>query len=128
FDDSSWDSGSGGFGERSTPGAQVRTDWSTSGIWLRRRFKLDSLPRGEAQLRLHHDEGAEIYINGVRAAKVDGFVTAYFELPISDEARSSLKRGENTIAVRCHQTIGGQYIDVGLVDVIEKPRGYRQSP
>lgn len=126
FDDSTWESGEGGFGERSTPGTLVRTDWKTPDIWLRRSFKLEELPRGDAQLRVHHDEGVEVYINGVLAAKVEGFVTAYFELPISDEAKASLKRSENTLAVRCQQTTGGQYVDVGLVDVMEKPRGKRE--
>jgi hypothetical protein len=122
FDDAKWDEGPGGFGERSTPGTHVRTEWKTPDIWLRRTFNLSELPAGEVQLRMHHDEDAEIYINGVLAAKVEGYVVDYFELPISAAAKAALKAGKNTIAVRCHQTGGGQYIDVGVVDVVEKPR------
>jgi hypothetical protein len=117
FDDSSWKEGPGGFGTRGTPGAIVRTEWKTDDIWLRREVMI---PEGKTwkspHLWLHHDEDAEVYLNGVLAAKVSGFITGYEEVPISKEAAGTLKPGKNLIAIHCHQTTGGQYIDVGLVD------------
>jgi hypothetical protein len=120
FDDRDWPEGDGGFGTAGTPGAIVRTEWKTDDIWLRRSFELKAVPTGEILLRLHHDEDADIYINGVLAARVSGFVTEYGPVPMSADARKALKPGKNVLAVKCHQTKGGQYIDVGLDEWIAR--------
>ncbi len=120
FDDSSWKQGPGGFGTRGTPGAVVGTEWKTDDIWLRREFTLPDEKFGELLLSLHHDEDAEVYINGVLALKVARFISDYEEFTMSEEARKTLKPGKNVFAVHCHQTTGGQYIDVGIVEVKEK--------
>ena len=95
----------------------VRTEWKSNDIWLRRSFELKELPKGEVVLRLHHDEDAMVYINGVLAAKAPGFTTGYTEYALTPEGRKALKAGANVIAVHCKQTGGGQYIDVGLEEV-----------
>ena len=128
FDDSQWKQAPAGFGSKGTPGAQVRTEWNTPDIWLRRTFTVppsaagESLP-GDPNLLVHHDEDAEIYINGVLAAKLSGYTTGYSAFAMREEARAALREGSNVLAVHCHQTGGGQYIDVGLIDVIEAESG-----
>ena len=72
---------------------------------------------GTLALRIHHDEDAEVYLNGVAAARPRGFVGGYVELPLEPAPAKTLKAGKNTLAVHCHQTTGGQYIDVGLVQL-----------
>ncbi|HJT78331.1 MAG TPA: DUF1793 domain-containing protein, partial [Gemmataceae bacterium] len=119
FDDSGWKSGKSGFGTRGTPGAIVGTTWDTADIWLRRAVELPDRRLANPHLWLHHDEDAEVYVNGVLAAHVSGFVTGYDAVPLSTAARAALEPGKNTIAVHCHQTTGGQYIDVGIVDLVE---------
>jgi hypothetical protein len=118
FDAGAWKEGPGGFGTRATPGAAVRTDWTTSDIWLRREFTLPEGTLRDPQLLLHHDEGAEVYVNGVPAATVSGFVTDYEILPLSAAAKAALRPGRNILSVHCHQTTGGQYVDAGLVEIV----------
>jgi beta-galactosidase/beta-glucuronidase len=120
FDASSWKSGPGGFGELSTPGSVVKTNWKTNDIWLRREFEFSSDKRiHELALRIHHDEDTEVFLNGELIAKTTGYTTQYLEIPLDQRAVELLKGGKNTLAVHCKQTGGGQYIDVGLVDLEE---------
>ena len=119
FDASTWKSAPGGFGEKSTPGSVVRTDWKSNDIWLRRTFELKSVPSGEIRLRIHHDEDTEVFINGILATKVGGYSTDYRSFRVSSEAAAALKSGTNTLAVHCRQTGGGQYIDVGILELVE---------
>jgi len=117
FDDKAWPEGKGGFGTAFTPGSVVRTEWKTADIWIRRTFTLPEGSLANLQLLLHHDEDADVYINGVLAASVPGYVSDYELVTIKPAAKTALKPGKNVLAVHCHQTTGGQYIDVGLVDV-----------
>ncbi len=115
FDDSAWKQGVAGFGSAGTPGTMVNTTWDTSDIWLRREFNLRNEDMREALLQVHHDEDAEIYFNGILAARLSGYTMNYEEAQISPEAIATLKPGENTLAIHCHQSKGGQYVDVGIV-------------
>jgi hypothetical protein len=82
---------------------------------------LDNLPEdSQIGLRIHHDEDAAVYLNGRRVARPRGFTTSYQLMPLDKEALRSLKPGQNTLAVRCRQTRGGQFIDVGLVLIEER--------
>lgn len=121
FDDSDWKEGSGGFGTAGTPDARIGTTWDTKQIWLRKTEHLEAVPTKPALL-VHHDEDAEIFINGQQAAKLPGFITKYQTVTIAEAARSALKAGDNVIAVHCRQTGGGQFIDVHLIDADHPPK------
>ena len=121
FDDRAWKEGPGGFGTKGTPGIVVGTTWSTDDIWLRREV---TLPAGRdlanLQLLVYHDEDVEVYIDGIPAAKEGGFITSYEPLDIAASAKALLKPGAKIVlAVHCHQTLGGQGVDVGLATVEE---------
>lgn len=119
FDASGWKEGQGGFGTRNTPGASVRTEWNTPAIWIRREFEVPAGKLSDVRLMLHHDEDAEVYINGVLAAKVTGYTSEYEEIEVSKEAKATMKPGKNVLAIHCRQTGGGQYIDAGILAVKE---------
>jgi hypothetical protein len=119
FDDSAWAEGPGGFGTQRTPGTHVRTAWNTSDLWLRRTFRLEGPMPADPQLRIHHDEDAEVYLNGVPVAALEGYTTGYVLVPLDAAGRAALRPGTNSLAVHVRQTDGGQYIDVGLVELVE---------
>ena len=117
FDAVSWKEGRAGFGTQGTPGSIIGTEWKTPDIWLRREFNVTGKPK-DLRLLMCHDEDAEVYINGVLATKATRHIGDYQEFDVSGAAASALREGSNVIAVHCHQTTGGQYIDAGLVELV----------
>ncbi|TWU41140.1 glutaminase family protein [Novipirellula artificiosorum] len=111
FASESWKSGQGGFGTEGTPNASIGTRWDGSDIWVRRSFELGSAVPDRVGLRIFYDEDSEVYINGTQVALLSGYTTDYdfVEIPAS-----SLRQGRNVIAIHCHQTRGGQFIDCGI--------------
>ena len=114
--------GPGGFGTAGTPGHPRGTDAGTrptSGSAARSPCP-PSIDAVRVQLALYHDEDAEVYVDGILAAREPGYVDDYQTVEIAQAARALLKPGARVVlAVHCHQTGGGQGIDVGLVDVQE---------
>jgi len=118
YNDAAWKLGPGGFGTSFTPGVNVKTVWNNSDIWIRQDFTLNetkTINKDNLVLYIHHDETCEVYINGVKAATIDGATSGYTVAPINKEGKAALNlKGKNTIAIHCHQTVGGQYIDAGI--------------
>ncbi|MBQ5664144.1 MAG: hypothetical protein IIV19_06945, partial [Bacteroidaceae bacterium] len=113
FDDRTWISAIGSFGNRSTD----KTSWSTSHIWLRKEFTLDGFTAQVLDsliLSVSHDEDCEVYINGKLAVELDGYA-GYKNVTISDEAKASIVVGKkNVIAAHCYNGGGNGGIDVGI--------------
>ena len=122
FDDGVWKTGPGGFGTSAPAGAPVGTPWNTPDIWLRRTFNPGTLTAEQVTrlvVREQHDEDIEVYINGALAYKAGGYISDYEYKPATAEGKQSLKpNADNTLAVHCHQTVGGQFIDAGLSERI----------
>lgn len=122
FDDSKWLTGKAGFGTSNTPSAKVGTEWTAESIWLRHHFKVDSLPEHPLRLRFHHNDDAEVFINGARIVELKGRTKWYKEIEFPKEAREALVKGENVLAVTCRNLGGPQYIDVGIIEVVPAPK------
>jgi len=120
FNDSNWKIGPGVFGNK-IRGIINRTKWDSDDIWIRRTFEIDEPLSGEGTLKLitFYNEDAEVYINGILAAKLDGPSPCYLFESINQEAAKSLKPGENTIAVHCHKVHSQQAVDVGIAQIVD---------
>ncbi len=127
FDDAAWKRSAGGFGgsgiETAHANAKVATPWQTKTLWLRRHFQFDGAPEKivAATFDMFHDEDAEIYLNGQKILSAKGYTTNWKLFPVDPKAfAAAVRPGDNVLAVKVVQTIGGQYFDAGLSLEIEK--------
>ena len=122
FNDSAWSVGTAGFGAGNPPNAIVRTAWASADIWLRRSFNPGTLTAQQISnlvFNVYHDETVEIFLNGVLAASASGYTTGYAILPMNSAGQAALQtNASNELAVHCHQTSGGQFIDVGIAQFL----------
>jgi len=118
FNDQGWSIGKSGFGSAGTPNVKIGTNWTGNDIWLRKSFNPGNLSQDDLNnihSKIFHDEGTEVYINGVLAFSVTGYVTDYIKKEISEAAKNAIiMNGNNILAAHCHQTWGGQFIDLGI--------------
>jgi hypothetical protein len=83
---------------------------------MRRTVELPQAQQGgDLYLKVYHDDDVEGYLNGRLAGKAAGYTVGYVLVPVTPEGRAAVKAGSSTLAVHCRQTVGGQYIDVGIV-------------
>jgi hypothetical protein len=121
FDDAGWSMGMSGFGGTEPSGAPVTSPWATSDIWLRKTFTVEDTGFSNVYVNIFHDEDAMVAINGQTVLLRAGYVTDYVQVDVTAAAKAVLVKGDNVIAVYCHQIDGGQFIDVGLQVVTVEP-------
>lgn len=114
FDDRRWDRARAGFGSPEVPGSRVSTAWEGEGaIYLRRTFRVTE-EHEQVYLTLHHDNDVQVFVNGILVYEAEGYLSDYQSVQLSQEAVDALVVGSNSIAVRCVNTGGIGYIDVGV--------------
>jgi hypothetical protein len=115
FDDSAWKSGKPGFGKKGGWESKTGTDWTTSDIWLRQTFDCANTEFARALLITHHDNDAEVYVNGKLIWSEGKWNDNYNSFDVGESLRAALKPGKNVVAVHCKQETGGQFFDMGLL-------------
>jgi hypothetical protein len=125
FNDSGWKSGQAPFG---TERNLQNTLWTTGQIYIRTHFNvnkedLDLL--NKTYFHLFHDEDCWIYLNDKLAFFVEGYNTDYQTFEFD---KSFLQEGQNTIAIKCTQTVGGQLIDTGIWGSVKEPTDIKNTP
>ena len=118
FNDSSWRTGPGPLGFRSTQKTTINTATGRVSYDVRKTFDIGSGPRAGVTLRLRRDDGAVVYVNGVEVARSNmpaGAITPMTRaksdvLPGKQGTTysitlppSAFRNGSNTIALEVHQ-------------------------
>lgn len=116
FDDSGWKLGRASFGSRGW-GNHPRTRWDSNELWMRRTFTLSKI-QGQIAVLMRHQQGADVYINGVLAVTSPGPSQSYAVFPLLPDALKALHPGQNVMALHVHhEDFESYFADAGLVEV-----------
>jgi hypothetical protein len=131
YDDTSWQTGIAGFGHRGRHrNLRDRSSWDTSGIWLRRDFETEDLPKGKLYLNiLSYNAVSTVYVNGRKLAVFKPTENFYGMTDFNTDLQQLLRTGKNTIAVHGYSKDPpvdpnslqkSQFIDVGIIEVLNE--------
>ena len=113
FDDSGWQTGLTPF----TPYDGTSAKWDTEHLWMRKELNLnvDASVLSDLKMRIYHDDGCQVWFNGVLAYDGEPWMDWLDFRDINEEAINALNpKGKNYVAMYVHQDWGGQHADMGL--------------
>ncbi|MCR8560246.1 DUF4965 domain-containing protein [Mucilaginibacter sp. BJC16-A38] len=116
YDDSAWKNGKAPFSDDKD---RAGTLWTSKAVWMRRVFTYSKKEVNKLYLKLHHDDDAEIYLNGEKIYTASGANGDLQYFPMSDDVVAKLKDGENVLAMHCTNTGGAAWLDAGFSDEIK---------
>lgn len=117
FNDKGWKTGTAPFGDDPK---MVKTVWKSRDLWVRRTFTYKkSTPINKLILKLHHDDDAEVYLNGEKINVSSGANGDLLPVEIKGDVADKLKDGENVLAMHCVNTGGGAWLDAGFADELK---------
>lgn len=111
FDDKAWKTGKAPFSDNSAAGGTL---WESHDLWTRRTFDAGDLSAAELFLKISHDDNIKVYLNGEEIYGHEGWLNQYIYHPITDAAKSKLKKKGNVLAIHILNTAGGAFLDAGI--------------
>ncbi len=113
LDDSSWKTGTAGFGKSGLAGIRVHTPWTAPDLWLRTEIELPDAPVGIVWQYVA-DEQLEIFVNGKPVSRLPDSRRDYRQRPLRKAEMELFQSGRNTIAVHCRNSRGRGTFDLGI--------------
>lgn len=116
FNDSSWSLENAAWGSGGEY-PHCRHDWQAenSDIYIRRVVNLTSEDlEKDLWIQFSHDDVFQLYINGHQIISTGETWLQGEQHQLTSTQKGYLKEGDNVIAVHCHNTTGGAYVDFGL--------------
>jgi hypothetical protein len=117
FDDSSWKSAPGPFGDPDVDTYRVSTAVKADRAWFRRTFIVHDADVSNLHLWIQANDRVSVYINGVGVRQEGGHSPGYRWTYLGPEAARVLRKGENVIAVTVQRQRHPIFMDVGLIDM-----------
>lgn len=124
FDDAGWAQGQGEFGGDVGKDPAQRSAWRTQALCLRTKFEGGGKRPRALLFRIDHDDGIAVWLNGKQVAASGGYGRGHW-YTVLGKALDGWQPGTNTLAVRCDQASGAQYLDVALAAVASLPNGVK---
>lgn len=115
YNDSNWKVGGAPFTDDKS---KAKTLWTNRNIWIRRVFNLDDISIDKLVLKIQHDDNVEVYLNGDKIFTKAGWTNDFELIPVSDNIKAKLKKGNNILAIHCVNTAGGSWLDAGLLNQV----------
>lgn len=124
FDDASWAQGQGEFGGDFGKDPAQRSAWKTPTLCLRTTLELGGKKPRALVFRVDHDDGIRVWLNGKQVVANDGYGRGRWYVVVG-KPLDAWQAGTNTLAVRCAQVGGAQYLDVAAAAVHALPAGVK---
>jgi hypothetical protein len=111
YDDSGWKTGMSPIGNFD---GMSKLMWKSRDIWIRRLFSINNVDDiNQLILKVSHDDGAEVMLNGEQLYSKSGPANDYKTVQID---KNKLYKGKNLLTMHVENTGGGARADLGLFD------------